>query len=92
MNCECINIINRLKTSLGELISALVNNRISSSLPSTDDGSYQPNFNLLDGNNSSSFDSNILLYICMILLAIVTLSSMLSRRRRQLGGNGSSLH
>ena len=92
MNCECINIINRLKTSLGALISTLVNNRINSGLPSTDDGSYQPNFNLLDDNNSGSFDGNILLYICMILLAIVTLSSMLSRRRRQLGGNGSSLH
>ena len=92
MNCECINIINRFKTSLEALISTLVNNRINSGLPSTDDGSYQPNFNLLDGNNSGSFDGNILLYICMILLAIVTLSSMLSRRRRQLGGNGSSIH
>ena len=91
MNCECINIINRLKTSLGELISTLVNNRISSSLPSTDDGSYQPNFNLLDGNNSGSFDGNILVYVCMILLAIITLTSMFSRRRRQIGGNNSSL-
>ena len=91
MSCECINLINRLKTSLELLVSTLVRNRINSGQPSTDDGSYQPNFNLIEGNNSGSFDGNILLYICMILLAIVTLSSMLSRRRRQLGGNGSSL-
>ena len=85
--------MNRLQDSLGSILSSLVYNRLNSGLPSTDDGAYQPNFNLLDENNSGSFDSNAFFYICMILLLIVTLSSMISmRRRRRLGGNGSSFN
>ena len=92
MNCICYNIINRFQESLGTLISTLVNNRYNNGLPSTDDGNYQPNFNLLDENNTGSFDANTFFYICMILLALVTFSSLLSNRRRRLGGNGSSLN
>ena len=92
MNCVCYNIMNRFQNSLGEIISALVNNRYNSGLPSTDDGNYRPNFNLLDENNSGSLDGNAFFYICMILLAIVTFSSILSTRRRRLVGNGSSLN
>ena len=92
-NCVCYHIMKRLQDSLGSLLSSLVYNRLNSESPSTDDGAYQPNFNLLNENNSSSFDSNSFFYICMILLLIVTLSSMIStRRRRRLGGNGSSFN
>ena len=84
--------MNRLQENLGTLISTLVNNRFNNGLPSSDDGAYQPNFNLLNENNSSSFDSNTFFYICMTLLLIITLTTMIiSRRRRRLGGNGSSL-
>ena len=91
-NCICYQIMNRLQDSLGNILSSLVNNRLNSGLPNTDDGAYQPNFNLLDENNSGSFNSTAFFYICMILLLIVTLSSMISMRRRRLGGNGSSFN
>ena len=92
MNCVCYNIMNALQTQLSNLITALVNNRINSGSPSTDDGSaYRPNFNLLDQGNSTTFDANTFFYICMILLAIVTLSSMMGTRRRGIGGNRSTL-
>ena len=91
--CLLIFYMKRLQDSLGTLLSSLVYNRLNSESPSTDDGAYQPNFNLLDENNTNSFDSNSFFYICMILLLIVTLSSMIStRRRRRLGGNGSSFN
>ena len=93
MNCVCYNLMNTLQNHLGTLISTLVNNRLNSGTPSSDDGAYQPNFNLLNQNDPGSFDSNALFYICMTILAIVTLSSIISsRRRRRFGGNGSSLH
>ena len=92
MNCVCYNIMNALQNQLSNLITALVNNRINSGSPSTDDGSsYRPNFNLLDQGNSTTFDANTFFYICMILLAIVTLSSMMGTRRRGIGGNRSTL-
>ena len=91
MNCVCYNIINRLQESLGTLISTLVNNRVNTGLPSSDDGTYQPNFNLLNQNNPTSFDSNTFFYICMILLLLITLATMLTSRRRRLGRNGSSI-
>ena len=92
MNCVCYNIMNALQTQISNLLTALVNNRINSGSPSTDDGSsYQPNFNLLDQDNSTTFDANTFFYICMILLAIVTLSSMIGTRRRGIGGNRSTL-
>ncbi len=92
MNCVCYNLFNRLQTELGNIITALVNNRINNSRPSTDDGSYQPNFNLLDQESSRGFDGNTFFYICMILLAIVTLTSMITSRRRRIVGNSSSLN
>ena len=92
MNCVCYNIFNRLQTELGNLLSSAAFNRLNSANPSTDDGSYQPNFNLLDDNTSRSFDTNTFFYICMILLAIVTLSSMIGSRRRRIGGNASTLN
>ena len=92
MNCVCYNIMNALQTQLSNLITALVNNRINSGCASTDDGSsYRPNVNLLDQGNSTTFDANTFFYICMILLAIVTLSSMMGTRRRGIGGNRSTL-
>ena len=92
MNCVCYNIFNRLQTELGNLLSSVAFNRLNSANPSTDDGSYQPNFNLLDDGNSRSFDTNTFFYIFMILLAIVTLSTMLGSRRRIGGGNTSTLN
>ena len=92
MNCVCYNIFNRLQTELGNLLSSVAFNRINSGNPTTDDGSYQPNFSLLDDNSSRSFDTNTFFYICMILLAIVTLSSMIGSRRRRIGGNTSTLN
>ena len=92
MNCVCYDIMNALQTQLSNLLTAVVNNRINSGAPSTDDGSsYRPNFNLLDQGNSTTFDANTFFYICMILLAIVTLSSMMGTRRRGIGGNRSTL-
>ena len=92
MNCVCYNIFNRLQTELGNLLSSVASNRLNSANPSTDDGSYQPNFHLLDDNTSSSFDSNTFFYMCIILLAIATLSSLFSSRRRRIGGNTSTLN
>ena len=92
MNCVCYNIFNRLQNELGNLLSSVINNRLSSGTPSTDDGAYQPNFNLLDNGNSRSFDTNTFFYIFMILLAIVTLSTMIRSRRRIGGGNSSTLN
>ena len=91
MNCVCYNLINRLQTELGNIISSAAYNRINSGLSSTDDGAYQPNLNLLEQNNYGSFDTNTFIYICMILLAIVTFSSMF-RSRRRIGGNSSTLN
>ena len=92
MDCVCYNLMNRLQNSLETLLSSMVQNRYNNGLPSTDDGEYQPNFNLLNENSSSSFNANLFFYIFMILLALVTISSFLgSRRRRIIGGNGSSL-
>ena len=84
--------MNRFQTQLGNLLTSVINNGINSRLPSTDDGAYRPNLNLLDQNNSSSFDTNTFFYICIILLAIVTLSTMIGSRRRRIVGNTSSLN
>ena len=84
--------MNRLQNNLGALISTLVNNRYNNGLPSTDDGHYRHNLNLLNENDDATFDGNTLFYICMIILAIITFSSILSTRRRRLVGNGSSLN
>ena len=92
MNCVCYNIINRIQNELGNLLSSVLNNRLNSGTPSTDDGAYQPNFNLLDDGNARSFDTNTFFYIFMILLAIVTLSTMLGSRRRIGGANSSTLN
>ena len=93
MNCVCYNLINRLQTELGNILSTLVNNRISSDTPSTDDGAYQPNFHLLDDQNTPhSFDINTFFYIFIALLAIVTLSSFMGSRRRRIIGNTSTLN
>ena len=92
MNCACYNIMNRFQTELGNLLSSVINHRINSDLPNTDEGVYQPNLNLLDQNNSSSFDTNTFFYICMILLAIVTFSTMIGSRRRRILGNTSTLN
>ena len=92
MNCACYNIMNRFQTELGNLLSSVINNGINSGLPRTDDGVYHPNLNLLDHNNSSSFDTNTFFYICMILLAIITFSTMIGFRRRRIVGNTSTLH
>ena len=92
MNCVCYNIINRLQTELGNLISAVVNNGISSGTPSTDDGAYQPNLHLLDQDTSRSFDTNTFFYIFIILLGIATLSSLIGSRRRRIIGNASTLN
>jgi hypothetical protein len=84
--------MNTILTELSNIFTALANNRINSGSPSTDDGSsYQPNFNLLDQGYSTTFDANTFFYICMILLAIVTLTSMMGTRRRGFGGNRSTL-
>ena len=92
MNCACYNMMNALQNHLGNLVTSLVNNRLNSGQPNSDDGSYQPNFDLLNQDNSDSLGSNALFYILMIIIAFVTLSSFISSRRRRLGGNGSSLH
>ena len=92
MNCECYNMMNALQNHIGNLISSLVNNRLNSGQPNSDDGTYQPNFDLLEQDNSDSLGSNALFYIFMIIIAFVTLSSFINSRRRRLGGNGSSLH
>ena len=92
MNCVCYNIINRLQTELGNMISTLVNNRINSGSPSTDDGAYRPNLHLLDEDTPRSFDTNTFFYICIILLAIAALSSLMGSRRRRIVGNTSSLN
>ena len=92
MNCECYNMMNALQNHIGNLISSLVNNRLNSGQPNSDDGTYQPNFDLLNQDNSDSLGSNALFYIFMIIIAFVTLSSFINSRRRRLGGNGSSLH
>ena len=84
--------MNALQNHLGNLISSLVNNRLNSGQPNSDDGTYQPNFDLLNQDNSDSLGSNALFYIFMIIIAFVTLSSFINSRRRRLGGNGSSLH
>ena len=92
MNCVCYNIMNRFQNELGNLLSSVINHRINSGLPSTDDGFYQPNLNLLAQSNSNSFDTNTFFYICMILLAIVTFATMIGSRRRRIVGNTSSLN
>ena len=84
--------MNRFLTELGNLLTSVANNGINSRLPSTDDGTYQPNLNLLEQNNSWSFDTNTIFYICMILLAIATFSSMVGIRRRRIGENTSTLN
>ena len=92
MNCVCYNIINRLQTELGNMISTLVNNRINSGSPSTDDGAYRPNLHLLDEDTPRSFDTNTFFYIFITLLAIATLLSLMGSRRRRIIGNTSSLN
>ncbi len=72
------------------MVSTYANNRINSGSPSTDDGAYNPNLNLLNRENNNSFDSNLFFNVFFFLLALVTLSSFVNyRRRRRLGGNGS---
>ena len=93
MNCVCYNLMNRFQEHLTNLLTTLINNRMRSGTPSTDDGNYQPNLNLLEDNNTGSFDGNTFFYVFLILLGIVTLSSILSSRRgRRIRGNGSSLN
>ena len=91
MNCACYNLFNTIQIQLGNLLSAFINNGLNSSSPSTDDGHYQPNFHLLDGNSNTTFDANKFFYLCIILLAFVLLSSMMGARRGRIGGNRSTL-
>ena len=89
MNCVCNNLYNMIQNNLREMVSTYANNRINSGSPSTDDGAYNPNLNLLNRENNN-FDSNLFFNIFVFLLALVTLSSFVNyRRRRRLGGNGS---
>ena len=95
MDCICNNYYNMIQNSLNELISTVAHNRINSNLPSSDDGSYSPNLNLLNrrNDNNSLFDSNFFFNFLFFLLALATLSSFINfRRRRRLGGNNSSLN
>ena len=93
MNCVCYNLLNRLQSELGNILSTLVNNRINSDTPRTDDGAYQPNFHLLDDQNTPrSFDTNTFFYIFISLLAIVILSTLMGSRRRRIIGNSSTLN
>ena len=62
MDCICNNYYNMIQNSLSQLITTIAHNRINSNLPSTDDGSYSPNLNLLNReDNNNSFDSNFFL-------------------------------
>ena len=92
MDCICNNYYNMIQNSLSQLITTIAHNRINSNLPSTDDGSYSPNFNLLNReDNNNSFDSNFFFNFLFFILALATLSSFINfRRRRRLGGNNSS--
>ena len=94
MDCICNNYYNMIQNSLRELISNLAYNRINSNLPSTDDGSYSPNLNLLNrNNNNGTFDSNFFVNFLFFVLALATLSSFVNfRRRRRFGGNNSSFN
>ena len=93
MNCVCYNIMNRLQTSLTNLITTAANNRINSGSSTTDDGNYRPNLNLLDNNNqNTSFDLNTFFYVFLILVTFFSFSSVINSRRRRIGGNGSSLN
>ena len=94
MDCICNNYYNMIQNSLRELISNLAYNRINSNLPSTDDGSYSPNLNLLNRNdNNGTFDSNFFVNFLFFVLALATLSSFVNfRRRRRFGGNNSSFN
>ena len=91
MNCICSELYNRIQNSLRELVTVYTNNRINSGPPSTDDGLYRPNLNLLNReNNNTYFDNNLLLNIFFFVLTLVTLSSFVNyRRRRRLGNNVS---
>ena len=90
MNCVCNNLYNMIQNNLREMVTTYANNRINSGSPSTDDGAYNPNLNLLNRENNNSFDSNLFFNVFFFLLALVTLSSFVNyRRRRRLGGNGS---
>jgi len=92
MDCICNNYYNMIQNSLNQLITTIAHNRINSNLPSTDDGSYSPNLNLLNReDNNNSFDSNFFFNFLFFILALATLSSFINfRRRRRLGGNNSS--
>ncbi len=92
MDCICNNYYNMIQNSLSQLITTIAHNRINSNLPSTDDGSYSPNLNLLNReDNNNSFDSNFFFNFLFFILALATLSSFINfRRRRRLGGNNSS--
>ena len=93
MNCVCYNIINRLQTSLANMITTAANNRINSGSSATDDGNYRPNLNLLDGNNqNTSFDLNTFFYVFLLLVTFFSFSSVINSRRRRIGGSGSSLN
>ena len=94
MDCICNNYYNMIQNSLRELISNLAHNRINSNLPSTDDGSYSPNLNLLNrDDNNGTFDSNFFVNFLFFVLALATLSSFVNfRRRRRFGGNNSSFN
>ena len=94
MDCICNNYYNMIQNSLRELISSLAHNRINSNLPSTDDGSYSPNLNLLKrDDNNGTFDSNFFVNFLFFVLALATLSSFVNfRRRRRFGGNNSSFN
>ena len=92
MDCICNNYYNMIQNSLSQLITTIAHNRINSNLPSTDDGSYSSNLNLLNReDNNNSFDSNFFFNFLFFILALATLSSFINfRRRRRLGGNNSS--
>ena len=94
MDCICNNYYNMIQNSLRELISNLAYNRINSNLPSTDDGSYSPNLNLLNrDDNNGTFDSNFFVNFLFFVLALATLSSFVNfRRMRRFGGNNSSFN
>ena len=92
MNCVCYNIMNRIQTEIGNLVSTVINQRINSGTPTSDEGDFHPNLNLLEPGNSNFFNINIIFYICLIILTIATLSTMTGSRRRRLGGNTSTLN
>ena len=93
MNCVCQQLFSLIQTQFGNMISSVISNNISGMTSRSDDGTFEPNLNLLDNQNIHSFDLNSIFYFCMIIAAIVMFSSLFNTRRaRIMGGNTSKLH